>query len=156
MIKTYAQFVTEVLDKPYPHVVEKDHPLESHYVVKHPSGEHHVTIWNSDRPDHKGRYMAEVEFGTNPKPGKSLYGLSGDHARDSHRILASVRHIMVKHAERHPKLTHYEFSASEPSRQRLYSHITKRMGGETRVVTHDDPDDAEPITKHFIPIRRDP
>lgn len=78
---------------------------------------------------------AEVSFGTheNDDPFVSPYELRRDKGLKAARIMSTVHHIIKRHAARHPLLNTINFTSDiiEPSRVKLYTNYTKRLGGTT-------------------------
>jgi hypothetical protein len=110
---------------------------ESHrYAFKDSSGaEKHVDIHNQSIHDKPG---AEISFhDSNKEVNDSKYNATGQSGSKAVKIFSTVKAIMKHHAKAYPNIDYYVFDAShkEPSRVKLYSRMTKHLGGTTEKQT---------------------
>lgn len=148
-MKTFKQYLNEALDKPYKHEYhgsiknssgEEDH----HYSFPRPDGEPtHVYI--SHYESNTGEKRADVNF-TDEKGDIEATGKSG--VNMANRGIATVKHIVQKHVNKHPDIKMLTFSgANDRGRGSLYTRIARIFGGKTV------PTNAY-SSKHFIPVNR--
>lgn len=151
---SFSQFVlSEAGDKPYDfHVGDHSsynhdfssqyHPHSSTYEFQTGGSQYHAAVL------HDSDQKAYVVFGTNRSDEKSPYEVLGDKGSKATKILSTIHHIVKDHVERHPKLKTVAFTSDEmvPSRVKLYTQYTKKMGGKT-----EDHELVSDIKVHTIP-----
>ena len=146
-MKSFHQYITEALDKPYRHkkMSETDSTsgVTHYYGFKDDSGARtHVYISHS-----KNNNTAHVDFTDDEGSFKAT-------GKGSIRHISTVKDIMQKHAAAHPDLKAYKFTSEKDrdsknggGRHKLYSRLARSVGGRT--------DDDEHFSTHYIPVNRD-
>jgi hypothetical protein len=123
---TFKQFVTELFKKSADfEEVATSLERTSRYHFEH--GGHQFAV-TASHPDSRGK--SKVAFS---QLGGKLMDVAGTHPHTAHHVFATVGKIMQHHATKHPRTKNFEFTSSkyEPSRGKLYAHMTKKMGGMT-------------------------
>lgn len=117
------------------------------YAFKDSSGaEKHVDIHHQSFGD---KPSADVSFHDSHKDTTDdKHKATGQSGSKAIKVFSTVKAIMKHHAKAHPEIHKYEFSSSndEPTRVKLYSRMTKHLGGST------EKDDN--ITYHHIPTSK--
>ena len=119
---------------------------ESHrYAFKDSSGaEKHVDIHHQSFGD---KPSADVSFHDSHKENDNddKHKATGESGSKAIKVFSTVKAIMKHHAKAHPHIDRYEFSSSndEPTRVKLYSRMTKHLGGST--------EKNDNITYHHVP-----
>lgn len=97
-----------------------------------------------------------VDFSTNMKGSKShTYSATGHSGHGAAKIFKTMHNILKHHAQSNPDAKEYHFTSEKDhytgslnSRNKLYSHFTKRLGGKN--VNHSDEHEVD----HFIPAHK--
>jgi hypothetical protein len=100
---------------------------EKHVDIHHIHDSATVTFQDSDKDNNDDKHDATGKLGS-----KAV------------KVFSTVKAILKHHAKAHPHIDNYEFSSSkhEPSRVKLYSRMTKHLGGSSE-------DDGD-ITYHRV------
>ena len=119
---------------------------ESHrYAFKDSSGtEKHVDIHHQSFGE---KPSADISFHDSHKENNNndKHDATGKLGSKAIKTFSTVKAIMKHHAKAHPHIHSYEFSSSnnEPTRVKLYSRMTKHLGGST--------EKNDNITYHHVP-----
>lgn len=137
---SFSQFLKEAGDAalPYSHTVDSyygDHV----YGFKHKGVHYRVNI------GHNARNGADVSFYADHSKAHGDIGITGTAGTSSTKILSTIHHIIKKHVEQHPHVDEVTFSSvnAEPTRVKLYSKYTEKLGGQNHRRSYD--------TDHIIP-----
>ena len=106
---------------------------ESHrYSFNDSSGsEKHVDIHHQSFGE---KPSADVSFHDSHKAASNeKHDATGKLGSKAVKVFSTVKAIMKHHAKAHPHIHNYEFSSNndEPTRVKLYSRMTKHLGGST-------------------------
>lgn len=151
-MKSLKQFLEEALTHPYEFSKQSDSRLgnsdryHSYTFKDHKDRPFLVDVYHSPDNQKKAEVAFEDRYGSMGKTGES-----GTHAV---RVFSTVKAIMKKHAEDHPHLNSYEFTAIKPghnkedSKARLYKTLANAYGG---TKTGED----EFFHKFEVPIKKE-
>lgn len=150
-MKTFSQFISEALNKPYDFEDEgKEYGTHSYSWDDDKGGRFHADVIDMDK---HGKH-ASVEFKTN-----GSFEPTGQSGHGAVRHFATMRAIMKHHRKAHPEVEKYTFSSektvdeknpekfSENSRNKLYKRFTAAAGG----VSSSNPEDQN--VRHTIPAK---
>jgi hypothetical protein len=132
-----------------------DGNVHQQYRFKSPSDKHYSvdieTPKNSPKELHSNVDFSRV--GKLPSD-KSEVDVLNDEPH-SHRVFSTVHGIIKHHLMRNPLVTHITFSSHQPSRTKLYHHLSKRLS-PTGEYSHDDQTDYDNRhTTYFkVPVRK--
>lgn len=143
-MKSFRQFLDEMGDSSheFKEVKPKKEPYadSSHrYEFKDSAGNtKHVDIHHHSYYD---KPHASVTFhdASREKAGWDKYDATGELGRHAVRVFSTVKHILKHHAKKHPDLHAFDFDSShdEPSRVKLYTRLTRSLGGQTNAHDHE-------------------
>ena len=151
-MKTFKQYLSEALDKPYEYehldsIENSSGEMEHHYGFKDKKGvPTHVYI--SHHGGKAGKGKASVDF-------TDEHGNIDATGRGTIRHISTVKKIMQDHAKKHPHLQTYTFTGEKDDdkpgsggRNKLYRRLAKSAGGHSEDINAYS-------SRHFIPINRD-
>jgi hypothetical protein len=149
-LKRFAQYIEEIFNQPFEHDAEPT-------VKKRGKTQVHVYRFKAgDHPD-APHYDLEITHKKN-KADAAFYDHTGDvrmnsaHPRDAHRIIGTAHHILRRHVENNPEITHLTFAAAhgDQGRTKLYHHLAHKMSpGKVRVKS----DDVDGETRYTMQVR---
>jgi len=115
-----AVLILEFFEQAYRHRKERySDRYDTYYRFKARNGDlYHVHF------DHgSGQRLQLLTF----RSERGGYSIAGGHRADALKVFSTVHRIIQRHVRDHPDLQTLTFSASEPSRVKLYRHMAKHF-----------------------------
>ncbi len=149
----FRSYLKEIFDKPHPfQKIEHDYnPKYNHrYRFNTSKDKHHdieITHY-SDNDKHDNPNSAHVDFYNN----QGDTHVTGEHKKDSHKIIGTVKHIVQHHIKNNPNIKHVTFAgdkdfAGDKGHSKLYSKLVKKHGGSE--------EDSEFHKQYMVPVNRE-
>lgn len=132
----FKGFITELFQQHYPFEKKEGSFLPHQYNFHSDSGhKYNVDIYHHSDGAHVAFSQLSGKHDTHEK-----MDATGDQGHKAVKTLSTIHHIIKHHLDQHPHIKHIRFSAdkSEPSRVRLYQHLTKRFAKK-----HTEEDDLD-------------
>jgi len=149
-MKTFKQYLEEAMNEPYEHeyhgsTENSSGGVDHHYSFRDKKAKARTHVYISHYESNTGEKRADINF-TDEEGDIEATGKSG--AGMANRGMATVKHIVQKHVNKHSDIKMLTFSgANDRGRGSLYARIARLFGGKTV------PTNAY-SSKHFIPVNR--